>query len=187
MTTRIASSTAAATPGRDSRSWKCRTGNRSKPSGVGYADHDGVSLLGDLYLPAGAGRHPALVAVHGGGWQAGARSSFQHWGPGSPSADTVRDQLPAGEEGRGVPAGGSRRARRGAVRARRRRAVRIDPERIGLFGASAGAHLSALAALGGASPIFGCLPRSPCHRRHRGEGAGRRLRRIRSGRDVAAL
>jgi acetyl esterase/lipase len=50
-------------------------------SGVGYAGHDGVSLLGDLYLPAGAGRHPVLVAVHGGGWQAGARSSFQHWGP----------------------------------------------------------------------------------------------------------
>jgi hypothetical protein len=24
-------------------------------SGVGYANHDGVSLLGDLYLPAGSG------------------------------------------------------------------------------------------------------------------------------------
>ena len=31
-------------------------------SGVSYATHDGVSLLGDLYLPAGAGPFPALVA-----------------------------------------------------------------------------------------------------------------------------
>jgi len=35
--------------------------------GVAYAAHDGVSLLGDLYLPAGAGPFPALVAAHGGG------------------------------------------------------------------------------------------------------------------------
>ena len=49
--------------------------------GVAYASHDGVSLLGDLYLPAGGGPFPALVAVHGGGWQAGARSAFQFWGP----------------------------------------------------------------------------------------------------------
>src|SRR5919108_2339373 len=50
-------------------------------SGIGYANHDGVSLLGDLYLPAGAGRVPSLIALHGGGWQAGARSTFQFWGP----------------------------------------------------------------------------------------------------------
>src|SRR6516225_10526661 len=49
--------------------------------GVAYAAHDGVSLLGDLYLPAGAGPFPALVAAHGGGWQGGARSAFQFWGP----------------------------------------------------------------------------------------------------------
>src|SRR5262249_59076809 len=49
--------------------------------GVVYATHDGVALAGDLYLPAGAGPYPALVAVHGGGWQAGARNAFQYWGP----------------------------------------------------------------------------------------------------------
>ena len=41
-------------------------------AGVVYADHDGVVLAGDLYLPAaggGGGPFPALVAVHGGGWQ----------------------------------------------------------------------------------------------------------------------
>src|SRR5258707_10607246 len=50
-------------------------------AGLTYATHDGVSLLGDLYLPAGAGPFPALVAAHGGGWQAGARNAFQFWGP----------------------------------------------------------------------------------------------------------
>src|SRR2546421_12043929 len=48
---------------------------------IAYATHDGVALVGDLYVPAAAGRFPALVAVHGGGWQAGARSAFQFWGP----------------------------------------------------------------------------------------------------------
>src|SRR5438445_331093 len=33
--------------------------------GVAYATHDGVSLLGDFYLPAGAGPFPALVGVYG--------------------------------------------------------------------------------------------------------------------------
>ena len=48
--------------------------------GIAYANHDGVSLAGDLYLPAGPGPFPALVGVHGGGWQAGVRSTFQYWG-----------------------------------------------------------------------------------------------------------
>ena len=48
---------------------------------IAYAKHDGVTLLGDLYLPAAGGTFPALVAAHGGGWQAGARSAFQYWGP----------------------------------------------------------------------------------------------------------
>src|SRR5271155_1692286 len=49
-------------------------------SGIAYANHDGVELLGDLYLPQGAKSAPALVAVHGGGWVAGVRSTFQYWG-----------------------------------------------------------------------------------------------------------
>ena len=39
---------------------------------VEYATHDGVRLTGDLYLPKAAGPHPGIVAIHGGGWQAGA-------------------------------------------------------------------------------------------------------------------
>src|SRR3982074_1921035 len=126
-------------------------------SGVSYATHDGVSLLGDLYLPAGAGALPALVAVHGGGWQAGARNAFQFWGPY------------LAERGYALFAISYRLAKKGqkmfpqavndvlaAVQFMRGSdgQIKVDPERIGLFGASAGAHLAALAALGGGSPVF---------------------------------
>ena len=156
MTTRIASSTAAATPGRDSRSWKCRTGNRSKPAAASAMPTMTGSRCWAISIcrPArdAIPRWSQCTAADGRPVRAAASSTGALARRARIRAS--RDQLPAGEEGRGVPAGGSRRARRGAVRARRRRAVRIDPERIGLFGASAGAHLSALAALGGASPIF---------------------------------
>ena len=134
-------------------------------SGLAYANHDGVALLGDLYLPAGAGRSPALIAVQGGGWQAGARSAFQFWGPH------------LAERGYALFAISYRLAKKGermfpqavhdvlaAVQFLRASAgqFKIDPERIGLFGASAGAHLASLAALGGASEIFkGGYPRDP--------------------------
>jgi acetyl esterase/lipase len=130
-------------------------------NGVTYATHDGVALQGDLYLPARDKPCAALVAVHGGGWQLGARSQFQYWGPY------------LAERGMALFAISYRLAKKGvktfphavhdvlaAVRFVRGRAVElgIDPERIGLFGASAGAHLSALAALGGAAPVFGGGP-----------------------------
>ena len=120
-------------------------------SGITYATHDGVALAGDLYLPAGAGPFPALVAAHGGGWQAGARSAFQYWGP----------YLAA--RGYALFAISYRLAKKGqkmfpqavtdvraAVQFVRGSAgeFKLDPARIGLFGASAGAHLTALAALG---------------------------------------
>jgi len=133
--------------------------------GIAYANHDGVSLLGDLYTPTGAGRFPALIGVHGGGWQAGARSAFQYWGPY------------LAERGYALFAISYRLAKKGgkmfpqavndvlaAIQLVRASAgqFKVDPERIGLFGASAGAHLAALAALGGASPVFkGAYPKDP--------------------------
>ncbi len=32
-----------------------------------FAEHDGVTLLGDLNLPRGLSKAPVLVGVHGGG------------------------------------------------------------------------------------------------------------------------
>jgi acetyl esterase/lipase len=126
-------------------------------AGVVYCNHDGVELAGDLFLPAGAGPHPALIAVHGGGWRVGARASLHNWGR----------HLAA--RGYAVFSVSYRLAARGrktypqavhdvvaAVQYIRgeAKALRIDPERIALMGASAGAHLSALVALGTQSRHF---------------------------------
>ena len=120
-------------------------------TGVAYAQHDGVELLGDLYLPAGAKEVPALIAVHGGGWVQGVRTAFQYWGPylaargvavfsisyrlatkGKTYPQAVHDVLAGVQFVRGKAG-----------------EFGIDPQRIGIMGASAGAHLAALAALGG--------------------------------------
>lgn len=125
--------------------------------GVVYCNHDGIELAGDLYLPKGAGPHPALICVHGGGWRAGARAGFSNWGqhlaehgyavftvsyrlsaPGKKTyPQAVRDVVAAVQFIRGEA-----------------KALGIDPERIALFGASAGAQLSALAGLGTQSDQF---------------------------------
>ena len=64
---------------------------------LAYANHDGVELTGDLYLPAGPGPFPVIVNVHGGYWRRGSRDTFQHWGPYLAAARLCRlhDQLPA--------------------------------------------------------------------------------------------
>jgi acetyl esterase/lipase len=120
-------------------------------NGVAYANHDGVELSGDLYLPKDAKAVPALVAVHGGGWVQGARNAFHYWGPYLAARgyamfaisyrlatktkmfpEAVQDVLAGVQFVRGKAA-----------------SFNIDPARIGLIGASAGAHLAALAALSG--------------------------------------
>jgi acetyl esterase/lipase len=132
---------------------------------ITYATHDGVALQGDLYLPSSRGNVPALVAVHGGGWQQGTRSTFAHWGPWLASRghalfavsyrfakkgrkafpEAVRDVIAAVQYVRGNAA-----------------ALGIDGARIALFGASAGAHLAALVALGGRTSVFaGGYPDDP--------------------------
>jgi acetyl esterase/lipase len=124
---------------------------------IAFAGGDGVELLGDLYVPDGVGTAPVLVAVHGGGWQVGNRKFYIHWGPylarhgvavfaieyrlTKPGAKAYPDAV---------------RDVRGAVAFIRANAARyrLDPERIGLMGDSAGAHLSALVALAGNELAF---------------------------------
>jgi acetyl esterase/lipase len=125
--------------------------------GVTYATHDSVALAGDLYLPKGAGPFPILVGVHGGGWVQGVRGQFQHWGKYLAANGTalfaisyrlakanqktfphaVQDVLAAVQFVRGNA-----------------KELRIAPERVGIFGHSAGGNIGALAALAGGSPPF---------------------------------
>ena len=125
--------------------------------GVTYATHDSVALAGDLYLPKGAGPFPVLVGVHGGGWVQGVRGQFQHWGKylaergyalfaisyrlakanQKTFPHAVQDVLAAIQYVRGNA-----------------KSLNIAPDRIGVFGHSAGGNIGALAALGGRSPLF---------------------------------
>ena len=133
--------------------------------GLTYCTHDSVALAGDLYLPKGAGPFPALVGVHGGGWVQGMRGQFQHWGKHLAARGialfaisyrfatakqktfphAVRDVLAAIQFVRGNA-----------------KSFNIAPERIGVFGHSAGGNIGALAALGGRNPPFaGGYPQDP--------------------------
>ncbi len=134
--------------------------------GIEYAKADGAALLGDLYAPKGKGPHPVMVAVHGGGWQQGARESYRYWGPY------------LAERGIALFAASYRLAKAGEpsypaaiydIRAAvqfvkgRAEALSLDASRVGLMGDSAGAHLAAMVALAGDKPEFSQAPRGNPH------------------------
>ncbi|HXQ52924.1 MAG TPA: alpha/beta hydrolase [Stellaceae bacterium] len=133
---------------------------------IEYARHDGAALVGDLYAPQAPGTYPAVVAVHGGGWQLGTRESYRHWGahlaarghvlfapgyrlskPGEPSYPAAVHDIRAAVQF--VKGSGA--------------ALKVDPARVALAGDSAGAHLAALVALAGDNPVFAGVYRDDPH------------------------
>jgi len=130
-----------------------------------FAEHDGVKLLGDLYLPKGTGKAPVLVGVHGGGFQLGDRKFYRHWGnylaKHGYAVFSIEYRLmkPGVKTWPGVV--GDCKAAVQFVRANARD-FGVDPDRIGMIGDSAGAHLSALVALAGdEQPFAGQYPDDP--------------------------
>jgi acetyl esterase/lipase len=124
---------------------------------VQFGVHDGETLTGDYYAPPGTGPYPALVAVHGGGWQLGMAEGYQYWGPYLAQRGyvlfAINYRLVQGGKNRYPAAVHDTRA---AVQFLRSQAgdLRVDPTRIGCMGESVGAHLAALVALAGDSPPF---------------------------------
>ena len=117
-------------------------------SNLEFVEHDSAHLAGDLYLPKGLDKAPVVIAAHGGGWEAGNRASYKYLGPflarNGYAVFSVDYRL--------AKAGtypGSVYDLKAAIQFVRAKAVDLglDPERIGLMGASAGAHLAALVAL----------------------------------------
>ena len=117
-----------------------------------YATMDGIALTGDYYRPETTRAVPIVVAVHGGGWKLGSARFYQHWGPYLAAQGialfSIDYRLAESDQQRYPAAADDVRA---AVRFVRANAERfgIDPQRIGLVGDSAGAHLAALTALAG--------------------------------------
>ena len=131
-----------------------------------FAVHDGVELFGDLYLPEGTDHTPVLVAVHGGGWQIGDRNVYQHWGPYLAARGyalfTIEYRLMKPGEKTWPHAAYDVKAAVQFVRANAAK-LGIDPDRIGLIGDSAGAHLSALVGLAGAEALLSTEYRGDPH------------------------
>lgn len=123
-----------------------------------YASRDGVDLLLDLYVPAKPIRRPAplIVFLHGGGWSGGTRTTgpdfnryFAQDGFAMASIEyrlTPSVTFPANVEDV-----------RTAVRWLKANASThgLDPQRICLWGTSAGGHLAAVAGLAPAGRFEG--------------------------------
>ena len=120
--------------------------------GLVYGVMDGIALSGDYYRPETAAPVPVVVAVHGGGWKLGSARFYQHWGPYLAARGialfAIDYRLVEGIQHRYPAAVDDVCA---AVRFVRTDAARlgIDPQRVGLIGDSAGAHLATLATLTG--------------------------------------
>ena len=125
---------------------------------VEYAVHDGVSLLGDLYLPPSGAAHPAMIYIHGGGFARGSKAGYGNtWGPylaergyvvfaidyrlSKPNQTTWPQAL--------LDCKAALQYLRGSAAT-----LGIDPERIGVGGDSAGASLAALMAVTQDLPQF---------------------------------
>jgi acetyl esterase/lipase len=119
----------------------------TRPS-LEFVQHDGAKLVGDLYLPKGMEKAPVVIAAHGGGWQAGSRLQYRYWGPflarNGYALFSIDYRL-----GKAGTYPGSVYDLKAAIQFVRAKAseLGIDPERIGLMGDSAGAHLATLVAL----------------------------------------
>jgi acetyl esterase/lipase len=119
------------------------TGRYTSTLDLEYANVGGESLTLDLHLPEGDGPFPVIVWLHTGAWVSGDTSG----GPAVRQAS--RGYAVASVEYRLAPKWtfpAQIHDAKAAVRWLRANAARykLDPERIGVFGASAGGHLAAL-------------------------------------------
>lgn len=108
----------------------------------------------DIYVPQGAGPHPLVMYIHGGGWQGG---HTRHSGALADFPGVLAQLAAEGFVVASLEYRLSAEARfpaqvqdaKAALRflATRAEQYHIDPARIGLWGGSAGGHLTALTAL----------------------------------------
>ncbi len=110
--------------------------------GIEYCNPDHQHLQLDMARPEGVGPYPAVICIHGGGFRAGAREGYdgliKKLAQNGYVAVTVTYRLAPKYQ---FPA--AVYDVKAAVRWLRANAAeyRIDPDRIGAFGGSAGGHL----------------------------------------------
>ena len=125
----------------------CRGPNAPAPErDLSYARRGEVELLADVHRPASAETAPAVILVHGGSWARGSRRRMAQIAAAVAKHGFVAVNIEyrlAPEHPYPAPLEDVLAAvcwvRRNAAR------LHVDPQRIALWGYSAGAHLSALA------------------------------------------
>ncbi len=112
-----------------------------------YAQYGTRKMLADIYVPSGEGPHPAAVILHGGGWHSGDKMKFRAMGLELAKRGYVTMAVAYRLSGEAkFPA--NIHDCHAAVRFLRAKAAdyQADPDRIGVVGGSAGAHLAGLLA-----------------------------------------
>ncbi|MDF1824731.1 MAG: SMP-30/gluconolactonase/LRE family protein [Verrucomicrobiales bacterium] len=112
-----------------------------------YAQYGTRKMLADIYVPSGEGPHPAAIILHGGGWHSGDKMKFRAMGLELASRGYVTMAVAYRLSGEAkFPA--NIYDCHAAVRFLRANAseYKADPDRIGVVGGSAGAHLAGLLA-----------------------------------------
>jgi acetyl esterase/lipase len=117
---------------------------------VPYGGGPDASLTADLYLPASAGPHPAVLCMHGGAWRGGTKRGYRAWGPWLARAGytvlSIDYRLSTPERATWPGVLDDVRTALAWLTAQAP-ALGIDPGRIAAVGDSAGGHLAALLAL----------------------------------------
>ncbi|MBI3300162.1 MAG: alpha/beta hydrolase [Elusimicrobia bacterium] len=118
--------------------------------GLVYAQACTDPLTLDAYVPDGPGPFPGVLVIHGGGWSARRPADMVHIARalaarGFVAMNVVYRLAPADRYPAAVDdvREAARYARREAAR------LKLDPERLGAWGYSAGAHLAAMLGVGG--------------------------------------
>lgn len=122
-----------------------------------YAVHGGQSLKGVLYSPRAAEKYPAVIGIHGGGWQIGGPDAYRYWGPWLAARGHVFYAIAYRLSKPGQKSfPDAVQDVRAAVQFLKASAaeLKVDAERIALMGDSAGGHLASLVALAGEHPLF---------------------------------
>jgi acetyl esterase/lipase len=116
---------------------------------VQYAIDDSAPLLADLFLPVAPGPHPALIAVSGGGWLRGNRAMLVGWSQylASHGFAVLAIDYRQSTDGPSYPKNLHDVRAAWSYLRDHSQTYGIAKDRIGLLGASSGAHLAALAAL----------------------------------------
>lgn len=119
------------------------------PTTLTFSKQGGVELKGDLYAPQGNGPHPLIVAVPGGGWLRGDKTQLSHWGRHLAQAGFAVFAIDyrRSVNGSAFPQNAQDVLDAARFMTENCSAFSVDPNRVGLLGASAGAHLASLAAL----------------------------------------